>query len=732
MTVAARPAPRKAPAKRPRDFDHVLSEAEGMGLTIDRTGRTQAKITCPCPGHRSPDGHVSLTDLGDRFLAKCHPNDQHAPAEILAALGWDAWRYTTTTHTPTDPKPRGKIDCTYAYTDEKGKEIYQVVRLKDPKGFYQRHMGPSGDWINNIQGKRRVLFRLQDVLAAKRARRVICVTEGEKDALNVAALGICATTNAMGAGNWRSEYTETLTGADVVILPDNDTEGEKHAQVVMAALRGKTASLRLVKLPDRNGQHVKDVSDWITAGGTHEELEELIALAPQVESSPEANPANPAPGHGTRITIDDVLTACRAHLYLPDTGPVETMLAAVAANKLPGDPVWLLEIAPPGSGKTEILNMALRVPDLYPVAVLTEASLLSGTSQRELKHNPSAKGGLLKEMGDFGILVVKDFGGVLSISKEARGPILAALREVYDGAWTRYVGSDGGKMLSWSGKAGLIGGATPSIDRHYAVMAQLGERFNYYRLPECDETTRARFALAQVGHETEVRQSIASLVQRLFETITLAREYTPLTIPERDRLVALATFATRCRSAVDRDAFSSREIELIPGAESPARFVKVLAQLLKGMEAIGLSRQRSWELVSKVAIDSMPELRRRVVLEMINQSETTNSRVATALDYPANTTRRVLEELACYGVVERVKLDGKRDDEWLVTDWTVATYKAATQTLPEILQEVHSDFPTTDSYNTHHTTSVSISGRVATCLEAEDEYPPYPGPNNEI
>ena len=295
MTVAAaRPAPRKAPAKRPRNFDHVLSEAEAIGLTVHRTGPTQAKITCPCPGHVSPDDHVSVSDLGDRFLAKCHPNDQHAPAEILAALGWDAWRYTTTTHTPTDPKPRGKIDCTYAYTDEKGKEIYQVVRLKDPKGFYQRHMGPSGDWINNIQGKRRVLFRLQDVLAAKRARRVICVTEGEKDALNVAALGICATTNAMGAGNWRSEYTETLTGADVVILPDNDTEGEKHAQVVMAALRGKTASLRLVKLPDRNGQHVKDVSDWTTAGGTHEELEELIALAPQVEASPEANPANPA------------------------------------------------------------------------------------------------------------------------------------------------------------------------------------------------------------------------------------------------------------------------------------------------------------------------------------------------------------------------------------------------------------------------------------------------------
>jgi len=186
------------------------------------------------------------------------------------------------------------VDVVYPYTDETGHTLYQAVRLKDPKGFYQRRPGPNNTWINNMQGVRLVLFRLQDVLAAKRAGRVICVTEGEKDAYNVAALGLSATTNAMGAGKWRPEYTETLAGADVVILPDKDREGEKHAQILQDALAGKAARLRLVVLPDRNGHHVKDVSDWIAAGGTREELDELIARAPQIEASPEANPANPA------------------------------------------------------------------------------------------------------------------------------------------------------------------------------------------------------------------------------------------------------------------------------------------------------------------------------------------------------------------------------------------------------------------------------------------------------
>src|SRR5262249_48050153 len=152
----------------------------------------------------------------------------------------------------------------------------------------------------------------------------------------------------------------------------------------------------------------------------------------------------------------------------------------VAANLLPGDPIWLGVIGPPSSAKTEILNSISLLPHVVQAATLTPAGLLSGTPKKQ--YDKTAKGGLLRQIGSFGIIALKDFGSILSMRPDAKAEVLAALREVYDGSWTRHLGTDGGRTLTWSGKVALLFAATSVIDSHYGVIGAMGDRFLLCRL----------------------------------------------------------------------------------------------------------------------------------------------------------------------------------------------------------------------------------------------------------
>src|SRR5262249_42479656 len=168
------------------------------------------------------------------------------------------------------------------------------------------------------------------------------------------------------------------------------------------------------------------------------------------------------------------------YMHLPDPGPFVLVLGAVAANRLDGNPVWLMLVASASSGKTELLDTILDVPKVHRAATLTEAALLSGTPTKDRTTN--ATGGLLRMIGKQGIVVAKDFTSVLCMNRNQRAAILAALREIHDGHWIRHVGTDGGRALPWEGRMGFLGGVTDVIDSHHAVISALGDRFLYCRI----------------------------------------------------------------------------------------------------------------------------------------------------------------------------------------------------------------------------------------------------------
>jgi 5S rRNA maturation endonuclease (ribonuclease M5) len=180
-------------------------------------------------------------------------------------------------------KATAQIVKTHDYHDEDGVLVFQVCRTH-PKGFFQRRPDGKGGWVNNLDGVPLVPYRLPMVLKAQQ----VFIAEGEKDCDALAELGLTCTCNPQGAGKWRAEYNEHFADKQVIIIPDNDDPGRKHAQDVARHLHGVAASVKAVELPDLPEKG--DICDWLQRGGTKEELLALADSTPEWNASADQQP----------------------------------------------------------------------------------------------------------------------------------------------------------------------------------------------------------------------------------------------------------------------------------------------------------------------------------------------------------------------------------------------------------------------------------------------------------
>src|SRR5262249_31558686 len=154
---------------------------------------------------------------------------------------------------------------------------------------------------------------------------------------------------------------------------------------------------------------------------------------------------------------------------------------------------------------------------------------------------------------------------------DTKAELLDALREICDGKWTRVIGADGGKILQWAGKIGLLFGCTRVFDSYYGVGSELGDRLLLCRM----EPDKGQF-LHAIKHANQATQMRARLVEAV--TDLFAAPLPPprdISTKEINWLNNILQIAVRLRGAVKRD-YRTRELEDIYGVEGTARFGKAL------------------------------------------------------------------------------------------------------------------------------------------------------------
>ena len=216
----------------------------------------------------------------------------------------------------------------FPYEDENGTLVFVVERVeyrnadgahvlnkdgKRKKSFRQKRPDPErpGAWIWNVNGVPPLLYGLPALLEAIASERTVVVVEGERKAELLWSWNVAATCCAQGAKGWKGEHAQVLRGAEVVILPDNDTEGHKHADAVAASLLEIAVSVRVLDLPSLPPKG--DVVDWAAAGNTVERFWQLVETAPNwtAAAAPQEIPARQEP-HKQAVP-----PACSARTFTP-------------------------------------------------------------------------------------------------------------------------------------------------------------------------------------------------------------------------------------------------------------------------------------------------------------------------------------------------------------------------------------------------------------------------------
>jgi hypothetical protein len=281
--------------------------AKSLGNAKQVNGQWLA--SCPVPNHGSGNGDknpsLSITELEGKTLFHCHAGcDQR---EVFDAVRDRNLLQST-------PK-REEISFTqhqqpvlekeWVYRAEDGTELFTKRRYKtsDAKGkTYSIHrVDVSGKRIAGLKDTRIVPLNLPELLQAKQAGKAIYLVEGEKAADALASIGAVATTSHTGAGSWPTEITQYFTGANVVVIPDNDEPGISYARRAIAHLLPVAKSIRYLDL--NLMMEGDDAYEWVyDMAGTRKELAELAKQAPVITVRPKQAEPQPEPSEAYNPT----------------------------------------------------------------------------------------------------------------------------------------------------------------------------------------------------------------------------------------------------------------------------------------------------------------------------------------------------------------------------------------------------------------------------------------------
>ena len=324
------------------------------------------------------------------------------------------------------------------------------------------------------------------------------------------------------------------------------------------------------------------------------------------------------------------------------------VVAAYITRKWEDEPLWVLAIAPAGSGKTCTLNMFRETPDVVTVSAVTPAALMSGWGGDACDRS------LFNELQDGQLLMAKDFGTVLSMGWQQCNEVFGYLREAFDGFIEKQFGNC---HREYHTKFNFVAAATEVSDTSRSLSTQLGERF-------------LRFKVCAPKLPVPPPKIVQNTYGYVTEWLLALDKETPRKLNNTEHLwiAELATAVAKLRTEVIRDG-KSREIAEVPGFEGTARLQNQFGKLYSGLLMATGDVDYTQEILRHAARSSIkPNI--FLVTEMVRAKGGELSAVDIAEEMRCGyaVVRRTLESMYAMRLVEKHNTGFPKTLHWNLTE----------------------------------------------------------------
>lgn len=373
------------------------------------------------------------------------------------------------------------------------------------------------------------------------------------------------------------------------------------------------------------------------------------------------------------MTLDEVKVEVGKYVYMENTTMIDAALATIIANRKNNNiPVWLVIIGASSGGKSQILKpLALTDPAyMHRVDDLTEGTFLSGApggGKVSTGQGDSSSKSLLLRIGPKGMLVISDLTVLFSRGPESRNAILSQFRMLYDGEMFKSVGSMD-KPLHWKGHLGIVAGSTPSIYRNMEEVADMGERFMYWRMHSYDERKATKVAMQRQVQGNELDHVLGDIYGQYIKEVVSSSVVGTVTDEEMDEIINISILAEKMRTVVKKDRYS-HVVEYLPTTAFPMRTalqLKNIGEALAvmyggslGDKGMSVLRWLGWSLAND-------EKRRCLQFLAWQINYVKGSTIADAIGLETSATGNILQSLASVGLVDRSGEDGVHT--WKISD----------------------------------------------------------------